>query len=141
MKIQLLSAATATNSPPTAGSTDVGFGLAGIDNPQAGVSHFVPVDGQCAIVVKSTAGSATMTVTLKFWVYAVAVAEWMPLGTHSGDSTKGVLNQGNAIGEVAANSLLHTELVNGLQHYDRVYLEITAIGGTDTAVDAYLVGR
>jgi hypothetical protein len=101
----------------------------------------VPLDGQAAIVVNSTAGSGTMTVTLKLWVYSNAVAEWLPYGTDATAADKGKLNEGNAIAEVNADSIVHAELVNGLVNFDRVYLEITAIGGTSTAIDAYLVGR
>ncbi len=139
MKIQLLSAATATNGVPTAATATAGFPLAGL--AFTGLSHNVSGDNQSAIVLKSTAGSGTMTCTLKLWVYSNAVAEWMPYGTDSTDANKGLLNEGNAIGEVNSNSLIHAELVNGLHHFDYVYLEITAIGGTATAVDAYLIGR
>ena len=139
MQIQLLSGATATNSPPTAGSATAGFDLTGMG--ALGQSHRPERDTTSAIVVKSTAGSGTMTVTLRLWVYSSAISEWMPYGTHATAASKGVLNEANAIGEVNLNSIVHAELVNGLHHFDRVYLEVTAIGGTATAVDAYLIGR
>lgn len=142
MKIKLLDGVTATNGVPTAGSATVGFALkSGKD--AGGVNRSIPPDGQCAIVVESTAGSGTMTATLKLWVYSDAVGEWVPLGTNATAADKGKLNEGNAIAEFAAvaDRLLHTELVNGLAHYERVYLEVVAIGGTGTAIDAWLIGR
>ena len=138
MKIQLLSAATATNSAPTAGTATVGFPLKGA--AFTGQAHGVPNAGEAALSLKSTAGSGTMTVTIKIWVWVDAMSEWVPLGSHATASLKGVINEGNAIGEVAANSLLHTELVSGLQHFGRIYAEITAIGGTSTAVDLWVHG-
>jgi len=149
MKVQVLNGVTAANSPPTAGDGTVGFPLSGMGggtetsgvatNPSR--SYNVPLTGQCAFVLESTAGSATMTVTIKCWVYSNAVAEWMPYGGHVTAATRGLLNGGNAIDEVAANKLLHSELIAGLRNFDRIYFEVTAIGGTSTAVDAWLVGR
>ena len=141
MKIQVLDGVIATNGVPTAGSATVGEPLKGI--AFSGLSHNVPGDGQVAFVLKSVAGSATMTVSVKLWVYSNAVAEWVPYGTDATDDNKGLLNEGNAIAELTAvaNRLLHGELVNGLHNWDRVYAQVTAIGGTDTAVDAWLVGR
>jgi len=66
---------------------------------------------------------------------------WFPLGTSSTDADKGKLNEGNAMGETAADQISHSEPVLNLHHLDRVYLEITAIGGTATAIDAWLTGR
>ncbi len=125
-KYRLLNAATATNSAPS--------------GDRAGI----PIGGvldRGTIAVKSTAGSGTMTVTLKLWGYVAPLEAWVPLGTHATDATRGVLNQGVAIGEVVANSLEFAELVDGLSTFSRLYLEITAIGGTSTAVSAWLIPR
>lgn len=132
MQIQLLTAATATNGAPTA-ATD-GFELKG------SFERAKPGD-DAIIFVHSTAGSGTMTVTLKLWGYSKVAAEWAPLGVDSTDADRGKLNDGNAIGEVIANSLEHSEIVQGLRHFDRVYLEVAAIGGTATAVSAWLLAR
>jgi hypothetical protein len=82
-----------------------------------------------------------MTVTCKLWVYTSAIDDWMPAGTHATASSKGVINDGNAIGETQANRLQHCEILSNLRHFERAYLEVTAIGGTSTAVTAYLVNR
>ena len=139
MKIKLLDGVTAANNPPTAGSATVGFPLTGLGT--TGMSHNVPSDGVCALVLESTAGSGTMTVTVKIWVYSDAIADWMPYGTDSTAANRGVMNEANAIDEVVSDKLRHTELVAGLDNYERIYAEVTAIGGTATAVDLWLVGR
>lgn len=70
-----------------------------------------------------------------------ALGAWFPLGTNSTAASKGLLNEGNAIGETSADAIVHAEIINNLHHFDRVYLEVTAIGGTATAFDAWLIGR
>ena len=123
--IDLLTATTATNGPPS------GAG-AGKDMP-----HTTDI---ATLFVHSTAGSATMTVTLRLWGYSAYTGKWYPLGTGTA-ALKGVINAGAAIAEDAslgADTLLHAEVVTSLQRIDRVYLEVLAIGGTSTAVTAVL---
>jgi hypothetical protein len=141
MMIPLLTAATAANSPPTAGDATVGFALEGLRAAAGGGSANPPLDGVASLSLKSTAGSATMTVTIKIWVWINALAEWVPYGAHVTAATRGLMNGGNAIDEVVADKLLHTELITGLNNYARIYAEITAIGGTSTAVSLWLHGR
>lgn len=138
MNIKLLSGATATSAVPTA-ATD-GFSLRpdrSDSTQKLGAGTF----SDAVLFLKSTAGSGTMTVTVKLWVYNDFAAAWAPLGTHATDATRGRINEGNAIGEVDTDSLRHTERVNALEHYDRVYAQVTAIGGTATAVDLWLLAR
>lgn len=140
MNIKLLSGATATNGAPTAGDETVGFPLQGLAG--TGRNHFVPVSGSAALILKSTAGSGTMTGTFRLWVYSTTIDDWMPYGSHTTLASRGLLNEAVAITEdPGSDQIVHAELVNGLQHFNRVYLQITAIGGTATAFDAYLVGR
>lgn len=130
MNLKILTAATATNSAPTL-ATD-GFDL----------RTFAPAAGDdFVLALKSTAGSGTMTVTIKIWLYNAVAARWMPAGTDATDADRGKMNEGNAIGEVTTDLLQHTERIEGLRHFDRIYAEITAIGGTATAVDLWLLGR
>lgn len=121
--VQILTAATATNGAPS-GAT-------------AGFAIRQPCD-RALFCLKSTAGSGTMDVTIKLWGYCGAMDEWSPLGVHATAATKGILNSGNAIGEIAADTLRHAEEIFGLMRIERVYAEITAIGGTSTAVSAWL---
>jgi hypothetical protein len=123
--IQVLSAATATNSPPS--GAGAGFALPGNWD-------------ECRFMLRSTAGSATMTVTIRAWGWDGGdVDYWFPLGTHpTDDALKGVLNEGTAIDENRSDKLEHTELLSGLRGVRRIYFEITAIGGTNTAVSAWI---
>lgn len=131
--VELLASATATNSPPS--GTSAGLAM----NFLTTALGLVPNTLSLAIV--STAGSGTMTATFRLWGYLpTPIAQWVPLGP-GGDTTKGTINEGNAIGETGSNQILHVEPVDFPAHFTRLYLEITAIGGTATAVTAWLLGR
>lgn len=120
-QITLLSAVTATNSAPTA-ATD---GAA------------LPFNCDYAtLLLHSTAGSGTMTVTCKLWGYNTQQAKWYPLGTNATAANKGLINEGNAIGETGTDSIRHAELILGIRGFQRLYLEVTTIGGTSTAITA-----
>lgn len=87
----------------------------------------------------STAGSGTMTVTIRIWVYSELTHRWHPFGINSTDLTlRGVLNDGVAITEDGADSIIHAEPAQFLSGWDYIYAEVVAIGGTATAVDLYL---
>ena len=130
--IQLIDDVTSANSAPSAATDGVAIPA------RWGDIHFL---------LRSTAGSGTMTVTVRLWVYRASALEdgsgdevgWYPLGTNSTGADRGILNEGNAIPEVTSNKLEHTERIVGLNAYDRAYCEVTAIGGTATAVSAWLV--
>ena len=78
-----------------------------------------------------------MTCTATLWVYAGG--KWGKAGIGATSATKGLLNGGNTIDEVTADIICHFEEVDYLAHFERVYVEITAIGGTATAVKACLL--
>lgn len=125
--IELLTAATATNSPPSGASAGVDIDtLIGGERPRAG-----------AITVASTAGSGTMTVTIRLWGYRKAGLVWVPLGAGYG-ATKGTINGGGAIDMTGTAMIRHAEPVDMPAMFQRVYAEITAIGGTATAISAWL---
>jgi hypothetical protein len=136
--IELLASATATNSPPAAATAGLSM-----DEAKAAFGGIIPDD--ISLVVMSTAGSATMSITLKLWgefgtLGSIASGAWAPLGI-GGDTTKGIINGGSAIGETASDVIRHAEPISWPAHCQRLYLEITAIGGTSTAVTAWLVAR
>lgn len=133
MWLKLLTAATATNSPPSGASA--GHSLR---HRQPGLEGYWRGKNDGVILVKSTAGSGTMTVTLRVWCYSPLTAAWHPLGSNATEATRGVLNDGNAIDEDGSDNLVHAEPITGLGAFTRIYLEITAIGGTSTAVSAWL---
>ena len=102
------------------------------------------------ILVESTAGSGTMTVTPVLWLGYEGYTDesdpsslkriWAPAGT--GDaSDKGKLNEGTALGETGANAIAHVERVYGMRDAKYAYLQITGIGGTATAIQGYLTRR
>ncbi len=136
--VEILASATATNSPPASATAGVS-----LDAIQAAFGGTIPED--LSIVVTSTAGSGTMTVTLRLWEkFGVLASQanglWCPAGIGA-DAVKGVLNGGAAIGETSADLIRHCEPVSLTAHAQRLYVEITAIGGTSTAVTVFLVGR
>jgi len=124
MSFLILEGATATNSAPSA-ATD------GINHKKEGMLR-----DKATVFVESTAGSGTMTVTIKLWGYNSVRALWAPLGT---DPDKGVINGGSAIAEEEADTLQHMEILEGLSNIDRIYAEVTTIGGTSTAVNVGLM--
>lgn len=121
--LQLLTGATATNGAPTL-STD-------------GVALKSTVDRATIVVKEDGSGSGVMTVTLKAWGYFAAIDAWAPLGVNATAANKGLLNDGNAIDETGTDLLTHAEELFGLLKVDRLYLEVTAIGGTATSIDAW----
>lgn len=129
-RVKVLDAATATNSPPT-------LATAGFDTNALTFGGRTP--SSCTFAATSTAGSGTMTVTLKAWGYDNTLAVWCPLGTNATATSKGLLNDGNAIGEISADLIRHAEILDNPCDWDRLYFEITAIGGTATAITAYLI--
>lgn len=128
--IQMLTAATATNSTPSGAS-------AGVAIKDLVVRGVLPETA--TVLVVSTAGSGTMTSTLRLWGYHEVSTAWVPLGTGTDPATTGTLNAGTALAEDEANSLRHCEPVTNIATFDRLYLEIVAIGGTATALSAWLV--
>lgn len=132
--IRLLEAATATNSPPSGASAGIATTVLDTDHGQY---FYAP---SATLIVRSTAGSDTMTVTIRLWGYDSLSTVWVPLGP-GGDSTKGTINEGAAIGETGSNTIRHAEMVDNWMDFDRLYPEITAIGGTATAVTVELKVR
>jgi hypothetical protein len=121
---RILEARTSNNSAPSGASA--GEAVATL------VTALGPLPDEVEVIVRSTAGSATMTCTVRLWGYVAST--WVPLGPGA-DATKGYLNNGAAIGETAADTIVHAERVRGLFSFDRVYAEILAIGGTSTAIN------
>lgn len=79
---------------------------------------------QAVIMLKSTAGSGTMTASPVLWGYSILNAGWYRIGA---------LNGGTALSEVAADTLNYVELVVGLRAFTRLACELT-VSGTSTAV-------
>lgn len=92
------------------------------------------------LMVSSSAGSGTMTATLRLWGYVAAIGAWVPVSSNPNDITKsGFIYNGVAIPENTADQISYSETLLNLGHYDRLYLQCSAIGGTATAIEAWLV--
>lgn len=130
--LTLFSGLTATNSPPSSASDGVDLNAIAIAGN---------VSDSATLLIKSTAGSGTMTVTVKLWGYVAdtAIADWFPLGANSDATKKGLVNNASAIDEHATDSLRHAEVLSFPGHFDRIYAEVTAIGGTSTTLSAFLI--
>lgn len=133
-QVEVLASATATNSPPSGAAAGVDMNL---------FRRFGDLPGDVMAKIVSTAGSAVMTVSIRVWGYDGT--RWTPypigvIGTGT-DATRGMLNSGVAIGEAGADVLRYTEIIPYFPFFTRVYFEITAIGGTSTAVTGFIVVR
>lgn len=135
--IELLASVTAANSPPSAET----HGLS-TDQVKAAFGGKIPDD--LSVLILSTAGSGTMTCTASLWagsgVLGGLTSGWGKPGLGATSSVKGLINAGSTIDEVSADKIWHAEPVGYIAHFSRVYLEITAIAGTLTAVTGFLVG-
>lgn len=131
--IEILASRTTTNSPPTQSDATVGVSC---DALKAAFGGKIP--DALTLQIVSTAGSATMTCTATIWTYAGG--KWGRPGVGATSSVKGLINEGNTIDEVTADIICHFEEITWLAHFERVYLEITAIAGTATAVKGLLLG-
>lgn len=137
-EICLLEAVTAANGVPSGASAGVACYPTSLMGPSdEGACYSGRSAREASIVVKGV-GTGTVTMTLRLWGYLAVAGVWVPLGTGA-DADKGKLNGGAAIGEVATDVALHAEPVVMVGDFDRLYLEVVAIGGTGTAVSAWLV--
>jgi hypothetical protein len=128
-RLTLLSAATAVNGEPAL-VTD-GDDLGKMRNPN-----------NVLVLVNSSAGSGVMTVTIRMWAYHAITGAWYALGTGADSTLTGIINDGNAIGENGvADNISHAEIISGLRGFSRIYAEITAIGGTATAIGVVVATR
>jgi hypothetical protein len=66
-----------------------------------------------------------MTVTIDIWGYDSIAGAWFNLGR---------LNAGSAIPETGSDVIRYAEVMDDLFDWDRLYAEVVAIGGTNTAI-------
>lgn len=130
--LEILASATATNGVPSGASAGARLDDIG---QQLQLNRGI-------VKIVSTAGSDTMSVTIRLWGYCPTAAEWIPLGSGA-DADKGKLNESpagtyTALGEVDTDQILHAEPVEGLWGFTRIYAQIAAISGTSTAVTGWL---
>lgn len=111
-KIILLAAGSTSQAAPT------------LNTATGGVALPFACD-QVAILVRSTAGSGTMTAVIILWGYCEQTGFWHRVGQ---------LNGGSAIAETTADAINYAELVVGLRCFDRLAIELGTLGGSGTAV-------
>lgn len=133
----LMTAQTANTSAPTdadEATVKVATGVV----PVYPTSKIAADDGHCymatpasksTLVISSSAGSGTMVGTFTLWCYLTATGKWYPK----------TVNGGAALAETAADAIRHVQSYDDLGHFDYLYLELAAVGGTDTAFEAYLI--
>lgn len=117
------------------GGADVGFPLNG---SVPGTRYHWNLHDAGVFQLRSTAGSDTMTVSIRIWVYSELTHAWHPLGIHSTMASRGLLNDATTIAEDGSDVLVHAEPVQYLSGFDRIYAQVVSIGGTNTAVDMFL---
>jgi hypothetical protein len=118
--IEVLASATVANGAPA--------GAAGIDaNTLRSLLGCLPKTLRAA--VQSTAGSGTMTATIRVWIRLGALG-WV---------VAKALNGGAAIAETGTDTIGYSETVDVADTADRYYIELVAIAGTATAVKGLLV--
>lgn len=131
--IEVLASRTSTNGTPIA-SASAGISFATFATAFDVETRGMPSD--LSLICVSTAGSDTMTVTLAHWMRAGTLASLT-----NGCWVKTLVNGGAAITEATTDRICFAEPVSLLGHFDRYYVEVTAIGGTATAVTCFLRGR
>lgn len=124
--VELLASATAANGIPSTGAH-------GIDANLLRVGSKIP--DKIRVGVKSTAGSGTMTVTLRVWLRAGGV--WYRAKDLNASSA--APGTAVAIAETSADAIQYSEEVSGVSGADRIALEIVAIAGTSTAVTGFAI--
>lgn len=118
--IEILASRTTANGSPS-GAVGV------LANDVRALLGVLPKKVRVAVI--STAGSGTMTVTLRLWIELGALG-WVVAAT---------LNAGSAIAETGTDLIDYSEIIDIVDTADRFYLEVMAIAGTATAVKGELV--
>lgn len=89
------------------------------------------------LTLVSSAGSGTMSTTIRLWGWNSSANDWLPMGVGT-DSTKGQIDASTSLDETQADRIQHTEVIAGLSNLEAIYGEITAISGTGTAINLAL---
>lgn len=137
--IRLLEAATATNSPP-ATYAGAGIDIGAIFDNMYGTKGWPSSVG---LLVHTSAGSGTITATVKLWAGVLGVGAsgaGVYVSASPGSATlAGVLNGGAAFDEHATDIIHRLDIIQLPRLCQKMYAEITAIGGTATAVSVDLI--
>lgn len=116
MAVQTLASSVASQAAPTLDSLTAGKAI-----------NDVGVCDEAIILVRSTAGSGTMTATVTIWGLHAELGVWFKV--------KG-LNGAAAIAETTADAINYAETVSGLRRFSRLHAEV-ATAGTNPTVSVY----
>lgn len=123
--VEILASATAANGIPT--------GSNGVDINALRVSGQLPQS--IRVGVKSTAGSGTMTVTPRVWFRFGSTVGWQVGQAMAASSA--APQTAVAVAETGADTIMYSEVVLLPNGADRIFLEIVAIAGTNTAITGF----
>lgn len=118
--------AVAINSQPQAS-----FQIRAVDNGDGTVTLINQVPG-----TQGNQSSSETVANAGFVLTAMAGAVdfvWAPAGTNATPASKGLLNEGNAIGETGTDAVAHAEVVFNLEHATRAAIECSSVTGTFSA--------
>lgn len=134
--VRILDAETATTAVPVYATdgVDVGAILDGLYGAKAWPT-------MCGVAVRTTAGSGTMTATIKLWAgYRISTSAGVYLAASPGAAaTAGVLNGGAANDEHATDNINRMDVLSYPRLARKYAAQVTAIGGTATAVTVDLI--
>lgn len=137
--VRLLEAADATNSPPSsyaAAGVDIGAILDNLYGAKAWPTS-------CGLVIHTSAGSGTITATIKLWAGVLGIgtsgAGKYVAASPGSAALAGVLNGGAANDEHATDIVHRLDIIALPRLCQKMYAEVTAIGGTSTAVTVDLI--
>lgn len=134
--IRILDAATATTAVPVYATDGVDVGA--ILDDRYGKAAWPTM---CGVAVRTTAGSATMTATIKLWAgyrYSVSAGQYLAASPGS-STTAGLLNGGAALDEHATDDIGRMDIISYPRLARKWAAQVTAIGGTATAVTVDLI--
>lgn len=132
MYVQLLSAAVAANSAPAGASAGVPLRGAKVPTGSDGGTKTTREENECTIVIEGTVNAGqTLAGTFFLWGYVNDLSKWFRFKAING----------GALAETGTDTINYGELVTGIRHYDRVYLELVSPSGTGASFNAYLVCR
>lgn len=137
--IKLIENVIATSAAPSAATDGVPVHQTKLyETADKALSYSQHPAAEATLVIDVVGSAGTVTGMFRLWGYQECTGKWYPMGTGA-DADKGKVNEGTELGEVASNVVLHAEPVLYVGHFDRIYLQCTAIGGTDATANAWLV--
>lgn len=132
----LMTAQAANNSPPANATDGVpNYPNRNLYSADTGACFTGLSATDSTLVICSSAGSGTMVGTFTLWGYMVGPNQWFPIAVNAAAATP---NTPVAISETATDAIRYQQIFHSLGHYDRFYLELSSVGGTATAFEAWL---